>query len=92
VSRARGGEPRSFAAEKTCAGVNMADSAAAAPAPTESVLVKVQKYVDTLKAKNAKLLDENAKLRATVQELRSSHSRIRRIPKTAGAAAGAAQA
>ena len=59
-------------------------SPAAAP---EGVLAKVQKYVDSIKARNAKLSEDNAKLRAQLQEARSSHSRIRRIPKAAPAAA-----
>lgn len=65
--------------------------AAAAAVATESVVAKVQKYVDALKAKNAKLADENAKLRAQLQEARASHSRIRRIPKAAADAATPAQ-
>jgi len=47
----------------------------------DTVITKVQKHVDTLKAKNAKLSDENAKLKAQLTSAKQLHSRIRRIAK-----------
>lgn len=61
--------------------------AAAASGEIDAVLTKVQKHLDLLKGKNAKLQEENAKLRAALTEARAAHSRIRRIPKPAKAAA-----
>ncbi len=58
-----------------------------APAPADgvdSIVTKVQKHLDQLKAKNQKLADDNAKLKQQLAEARSSHSRIRRIPKRKG--------
>lgn len=68
--------------------------AAAAPAPSvkETLGTKVQKHVDALHAKIAKLTEENAALKAAVHEAKASNSRIRRIPKKAAAAAVATQA
>lgn len=55
------------------------------PAPVaktpETLASKVQKHVDALHAKIVKLTEENAALKAQVQELKASNSRIRRIPK-----------
>ncbi len=65
----------------------MSAPAAAAPATpaadgtVDSIVTKVQKHLDQLKAKNQKLADENAKLKQQLTDARSSHSRIRRIPK-----------
>ena len=61
--------------------------AAAAPAPKapETIAGKVQKHVDSLHIKIQKLSEENAALKAQLHELRASNSRIRRIPKKAGA-------
>jgi cell division septum initiation protein DivIVA len=62
-----------------------APNTATVPAPAEAsvdtIVSKVQKHLDQLKAKNTKLAEDNAKLKAQLSEARSSHSRIRRIPK-----------
>jgi len=42
---------------------------------------KIQKQIDTLKAKNEKLIADTKELKQQVAALKSSHSRIRRIPK-----------
>ena len=42
---------------------------------------KTQKQLDTLKTKNEKLIEDAKALKKTISELKSSHSRIRRIPK-----------
>ena len=55
--------------------------AAAATSEVDSIVSKVQKHLDQLKAKNQKLTEDNAKLKQQLAEARSSHSRIRRIPK-----------
>ena len=47
----------------------------------DSVVGKIQKHVDTLKAKNTKLADDNAKLKAQLTATKQLHSRIRRIVK-----------
>jgi len=47
----------------------------------DSVVGKIQKHVDTLKAKNTKLAEENAKLKAQLTQSKQLHSRIRRIAK-----------
>ena len=47
----------------------------------DSVVGKIQKHVDTLKAKNTKLADDNAKLKAQLTATKQLHSRIRRIAK-----------
>lgn len=64
----------------------MASPSTAAPAPAaakiaETLAAKVQKHVDSLQAKISKLAEDNAALKAQLQEARSSNSRIRRIPK-----------
>lgn len=64
----------------------MASPSAAAAAPAaarvpETLATKVQKHVDSLHAKIAKLTEDNAALKTALQEARSSNSRIRRIPK-----------
>jgi regulator of replication initiation timing len=53
----------------------------------DSVVGKIQKHVDTLKAKNTKLAEENAKLKAQLTETKQLNSRIRRIAKKPAAAA-----
>ena len=52
----------------------------------DSVITKVQKHVDTLKAKNAKLADDNAKLKAQLAAVKQQNSRVRRIAKKPGGA------
>lgn len=47
----------------------------------DAVVTKIQKHVDTLKAKNAKLAEENAKLKANLTAAKQVNSRIRRIAK-----------
>jgi len=42
---------------------------------------KIQKQLESLKAKNEKLAVSNKALKSQLQDLKSSHSRIRRIPK-----------
>lgn len=59
--------------------------AAAAPKAPETIASKVQKHVDSLHIKIQKLTEENAALKGQLHELRASNSRIRRIPKKAGA-------
>ena len=51
--------------------------------PVETLATKVQKHVDGLQAKIAKLSEENAALKAQLHAARASNSRIRRIPKKA---------
>lgn len=53
----------------------------AAEPSVDTIVSKVQKHLDQLKAKNTKLAEDNAKLKTQLTEARSSHSRIRRIPK-----------
>lgn len=47
----------------------------------DTVVTKVQKHVDSLKAKNTKLAEENAKLKAQLTQAKQLNSRIRRIAK-----------
>lgn len=47
----------------------------------DSVVGKIQKHVDSLKSKNTKLADENAKLKAQLTTAKQLNSRIRRIAK-----------
>lgn len=47
----------------------------------ESTIAKIQKHLDALQARNAKLVEENLKLKGTISELKSLNSRVRRIPK-----------
>lgn len=51
------------------------------PTDMDTIVTKVQKHVDTLKAKNAKLADENARLKAQLTSAKQINSRIRRIAK-----------
>ena len=53
---------------------------------------KVQKTIDSLKAKHDKLLNDNKALKKQLQALKSQHSRIRRIPKTPAETAEPVQA
>lgn len=48
---------------------------------------KIQKQIDALKAKNEKLAADAKGLKQQIAELKSSHSRIRRIPKPSAAPA-----
>ncbi len=50
---------------------------------TDAAITRVQTHFANLKAKNAKLTEENVRLKQQVAELKSSNSRIRRIPKKA---------
>lgn len=52
-----------------------------------SAVDRVQKHIDTLEAKIVALTDENKVLREKVKELKSSKTRLPRIPKPASAAA-----
>lgn len=42
---------------------------------------KIQKQIDSLKARHEKLVGDNKALKQQLAALKSSHSRIRRIPK-----------
>ena len=43
---------------------------------------KIQKQIDGLKTKNEKLIADSKELKKQIVAMKSSHSRIRRIPKT----------
>lgn len=47
----------------------------------DASLNKVQKHVDSLKAKNSRLADENQKLKDQLKAAKSINTRIRRIAK-----------
>lgn len=47
----------------------------------ETGLQKVAKQFDGLKARNAKLVEENQKLKTQLAEYKSVNSRIRRVPQ-----------
>jgi len=51
----------------------------------ETTIGKIQKHLDSLKCRNDKLAEENQKLKATISELKSLNSRVRRIPKSTAA-------
>lgn len=53
---------------------------------TGTVLSRVQKHIEALNAKNAKLAEENARLKKQLSDLKASQSRIRRIPKATASA------
>jgi hypothetical protein len=55
----------------------------------DTIVTKVQKHVDSLKAKNTKLAEDNAKLKAQLTAAKQIHSRVRRIAKKPPAADGA---
>lgn len=42
---------------------------------------KVQKQLDSLRAKNDKLSEDNKALKQALSDFKTSHTRIRRIPK-----------
>lgn len=44
-------------------------------------MTKIHKHLDTIKAKNDKLVAENKALKDHIRELKSMNSRVRRIPK-----------
>ena len=48
---------------------------------SDSIVGKIQKHLDGLKAKNGRLAEENQRLKSQLQEAKATHSRIRRIPK-----------
>jgi hypothetical protein len=52
-----------------------------APSAPKELHPKVQKAIDTLKAKNEKLAQDNKRLKGELQQQKSANSRIRRIPK-----------
>lgn len=59
-----------------------ADTTPTAAAGTrDSLVAKVEKHLETHRAKLQKLQEENQKLKSTIAELKSTHSRVRRIPK-----------
>jgi vacuolar-type H+-ATPase subunit D/Vma8 len=45
------------------------------------IVIKIQKHLDQLKQKNVKLAEENTRLKKLVMDIRSTNSRVRRIPK-----------
>lgn len=45
------------------------------------IVNKIQKHLDQLKQKNVKLAEENTRLKKLVMDIRSTNSRVRRIPK-----------
>ena len=47
----------------------------------DTVVTKVQKHVDSLKAKNTKLAEENTRLKSQLTTAKQINSRIRRIAK-----------
>jgi hypothetical protein len=65
------------------------DTTQPAKKPKRAIFVhpKIQKQIDALKAKNDKLVADAKGLKKHIAELKSSHSRIRRIPKPAAPAA-----
>jgi hypothetical protein len=69
-------------------------SCPAKPAASSSdpVVSRVQRHVDLLRAKQDKLVAENARLKAQLAEAKAAGSRIRRIPKAAPAPAAPAAA
>lgn len=60
----------------------MTTAEAALPSAREldAPLQKMVNYTNTLKDKNHKLADENAKLKGELMKAKTSNSRIRRIP------------
>ena len=47
----------------------------------DSLVTKVEKHLEAHRLKVQKLQEENQKLKSTIAELKSTHSRVRRIPK-----------
>jgi hypothetical protein len=56
-------------------------TAASAAGARDSLVTKVEKHLEAHRVKLQKLQEENQKLKATITELKSTHSRVRRIPK-----------
>lgn len=54
---------------------------------SDTLVTRVQKHIDALKIKNTKLVEENARLKQQLTDVKASNSRIRRIPKKATTAA-----
>jgi hypothetical protein len=52
-----------------------------AAANSDAIVLKVQRTIDQYKVKLQKALEENQKLRNTIQTMKSTNSRIRKIPK-----------
>jgi hypothetical protein len=64
--------------------VPVVDVAADAPVKVRKfTLNRALKKIDAVENKNTKLVEDNKKLKAALHEIRSAHSRIRRIPKAA---------
>lgn len=59
---------------------------------TDSLVSRVQKHIEGLKARNNKLVEENARLKQQLAELKATTSRIRRIPRKPSADSGASPA
>ena len=59
---------------------------------TDSLVSRVQKHIEALKARNNKLVEENARLKTQLAELKATTSRIRRIPRKPAAESGATPA
>ena len=59
---------------------------------SDPIVSRVQRHVDVLRAKQDKLVAENARLKAQLAEAKAAGSRIRRIPKAAAPAAAPAAA
>jgi chaperonin cofactor prefoldin len=53
------------------------------PKVKKITLNRALKKIETVESKNARLAADNKKLKAQLAEVRSAHSRIRRIPKAA---------
>ena len=47
----------------------------------DSYVQKINKHIDTIKAKAEKLAEENRQLKETIKNLKSVNSRVRRLPK-----------
>ena len=65
-------------------------SCPAAKPSSDPIVSRVQRHVDLLRAKQDKLVAENARLKAQLVEAKAAGSRIRRIPKATPAPAAAA--
>ena len=57
------------------------ETVTATAAPKDTLVLKVEKTIEALQMKMKKLQDENVALRAKNSELKSTNSRVRRIPK-----------
>ena len=58
----------------------------------DSYVQKINKHLDTIKAKNEKLAEENRQLKETIKNLKSVNSRVRRLPKKVATDAPATEA